>query len=149
MPVNPNTNFTAGQILTADQQNRFGRGVMSYTTRNTNYQPTSTIGDLFTLTFTAVANRLYRYSVVVPAVDSSGALQLEIYLTDNSNNVLNTCLQQLYGAAQQFNINFSTLRTETAGSTTRKIRMKTSSGNASMFSSTSIGSFIIEDLGPA
>ncbi len=31
MAINPNTNFSAGAVLTSAQQNRFPRGVMAFT----------------------------------------------------------------------------------------------------------------------
>ena len=149
MAINPNTDFTAGAILTADQMNRLPRGIMGFVSRNTTYQPTSTASDLFSLTFTAVAGRYYKYTFFSPGIDSSGALAINGLLTDASNVSLNVAGQQLYGPAQQFPMNFVTIRTESAGSITRKIRMQTSSGNANMFGTTAIGFFLVEDIGEA
>jgi hypothetical protein len=63
MAINPNTNFTAGAILTADQQNRFPRGVMGAVLNTTGLAavsggPVDLAG--MSITFTAVANRIYR-----------------------------------------------------------------------------------------
>jgi hypothetical protein len=125
------------------------RGVMALSTRNTNYQPNSTISDFASVTFTAVAGRYYRYSLYVPGSDASGAILLTMSLTDGSNAELNTATQTLGGPAILDLLEFTTIRTESAGSVTRKIRMVTASGNASMCSSTSIGYFIVEDIGAA
>jgi len=149
MAINPNTDFTAGQVLTADQQNRFPRGVMAQTQRSTVYLPDTTITDLFTLTFTAVANRIYKYTLNCPSIDASGAIVLTMSLTDNSNNVLNQCSQILQSGGPRTNLDFTTYRTESAGSVTRKIRGVTNTGNGAMFGSTTIGFFTIEDIGPA
>jgi hypothetical protein len=61
MAINPNTNFTAGAILTADQMNRFPRGVMGQVTKTSNYTLTAvdTLIPTMSITFTAEANRVY------------------------------------------------------------------------------------------
>lgn len=150
MAINPNTDFTAGQVLTSSQANRFPRGVMGLVIRNTNFAPTTAISDFGSITFTAVANRYYQYSLYVPGADSSGAINVTISLTDSAGTTTyNAATQSIRGPGLLDTFNFTTLRTETAGSITRKIRMVTSAGNASMCSASSIGYFIAEDLGPA
>jgi len=69
MAVTPNTNFTAGQILTAAQQNRFPRGLMTdIVTASTTYNLTTTlVTQLTTASFTAVTGRLYRITYYEPA----------------------------------------------------------------------------------
>jgi hypothetical protein len=150
MAISPNVDFVAGQILTATQQNQFPRGVMALATVASNYAPTAVISDFASLTFTAVANRYYRYSVYIPGADSSAAITLTATLTDSAGSTTyNSFTQSLRGAALLDSFTFVTIRAETAGSITRKIRMVTSAGNASMCSNTSIGYFVVEDLGPA
>lgn len=150
MAVNPNTDFSSGAVYTADQANRFPRGVMALSIRNTAYAPTTAISDFASVTFTAVANRYYRYSCYTPGADSSAAILLTATLTDSAGTtVYNTFSQSIRGAALLDTFSFMTVRTETAGSITRKIRMVTSAGNASMCSATSIGYLLVEDLGPA
>ena len=123
------------------------RGTVALSTRNTNYQPNSTISDFVSVTFTAVANRYYKYSLYVPGSDASAAILLTISLTDGSNVLLNSATQTLRGAGILDLLEFTTIRTESAGSVTRKIRMVMASGNASMCSATSIGYFVVEDIG--
>lgn len=149
MAINPNTDFVAGAVLTAAQQNRFPRGIVAFATRNTVFAPTNTISDLASVTFTAVANRYYRYSLYAGGADSSAQLYLTTSLTDGSNSVLNAVTQVIRGPGLPDIVHFVTVRTESAGSITRKIRMQTNVGNASMISSTQIMSFVVEDLGPA
>jgi len=144
-----NTDFTAGQILTATQQNNFPRGLVTFTSRNTSYQPTPTVTDLFSLTFTAVADRFYRYTLTIPGIDASGSILLTMQLTDSANGVINAANQQLIGGGAQVGMTFTTVRQETAGTTIRKIRGLTTSGNAAMFGTSNIGFFTIEDIGSA
>ena len=149
MAANPNTNFTAGQVLTADQQNRFGRGVMNYaqSTANSGF---TTITDItgMSITFTAVANRLYK-ATFSGTVDQNATATTQFFITDGSNSA-----QARYdntATAGQSIITFSYLFTASAGSVTRKIRAFVSGGAATMLHTA--GSyqygFIIEDMGPA
>ena len=150
MAISPNTDFSSGAVLTATQQNQFPRGVMALAIRNTNYAPTTAISDFASVTFTAVANRYYRYSLYTPGADSSAAILVTITLTDSAGTTTyNNFSQSIRGAGLLDTFSCMTVRTETAGSITRKIRMVTSAGNASMCSATSIGYLLVEDIGPA
>jgi hypothetical protein len=122
---------------------------MALAERTTIYGPTPTISDFLSVTFTAVANRYYRYTCAIPGADADVSRLLTISLTNAANVAVNTAAQTLRGPGLLDVINFVTVRTETAGSLTRKIRMVTSGGNGSMCSATSIGYFIVEDMGPA
>ena len=73
MAINPNTDFTAGQVLTAAEQNRFPRGIVAFV------ESTSSSGAItaqtVTLTapaFTAVANRYYKITYFEPVLQPSG-----------------------------------------------------------------------------
>ena len=73
MAINPNTDFTVGAVLTAAQQNRFGRGAMALATSITaNQQDITGVTDLtgMSVTFTAVANRNYKVSYHVYGIPS-------------------------------------------------------------------------------
>ena len=149
MAINPNTNFVANAVLTAAQANRWPRGIMALATRNTNYAPDTTISDFASVTFTAEANRYYKYSLFIPGADSSAAILVTILLTNAANVDVNAFSQSIRGPGLLDTFSCVTVRTETAGSITRKIRMETSAGNASMCSAGSIGYFLVEDIGPA
>ena len=149
MAINPNTNFVANAVLTAAQANRWPRGIMALATRNTNYAPDTTISDFASVTFTAEANRYYKYSLFIPGADSSAAILVTILLTNAANVDVNAFSQSIRGPGLLDTFTCVTVRTETAGSITRKIRMETSAGNASMCSAGSIGYFLVEDIGPA
>jgi len=151
MAVSPNTDFSTGQVLTASQQNNFPRGVMGYAKSTADASIGSTTADVsgMSVTFTAVANRLYRatfecfYSVNAPS-------QNQFFITDGSNNMVD----QIY---QDSNLLFCPMSliyifTTTAGSKTYKVRATTSTGTMTIYGATSANrsySFVVEDLGPA
>ena len=152
MAANPNTNFTPGQILTADEQNRFPRGVVGYalSTADRTYSTTTVDITGMTATFTAVANRLYRATFEGFINNASASLQ-EFLMTDASNNQLDQGYNQI-GAASFTLISFQYLFTSTAGSRTIKMRANTNAGTTTIYGATANNrshSFVIEDLGPA
>jgi hypothetical protein len=87
MAINPNTDFVSGAVLTASQQNRFPRGVMDQATSSTSYTLTltETITTGMSVTFDAVAGRLYKLTYYEPIVFTpsviSGQTNLQIRLT--------------------------------------------------------------------
>jgi len=60
MAINPNTNFSAGAVLTSAQQNRFPRGVMAFTKATASGAINSEAVQITGSSFTAVANRYYK-----------------------------------------------------------------------------------------
>jgi hypothetical protein len=61
MAVNPNTQFSSGAVYTADEANRFPRGVMAFGTSTATTTPGAVESTQITASaFTAVANRYYR-----------------------------------------------------------------------------------------
>lgn len=95
MAINPNTAFTAGQILTADQQNRFPRGVMSYNTRTTSQTGVTT--EVITITgssFTAAAGRLYKVTYFEPDLYNGGTD--DIILRIRKTNISGAIVQTAY-----------------------------------------------------
>ena len=123
------------------------RGIMAISFRNTVFFPDTTEKDYLTISFTAVANRYYRYTIYAGNTDADASRTMTIKLTDASNAVLN---QTLMTVTTDFRLtSHMTVRTETAGAITRKIRMVTNGGNASMNNSTNIGFLMVEDIGAA
>ena len=150
MAVNPNTNFTAGQVLTADQQNRFPRGVMAYVINTTtNPTVTTTLADVtgMTVTFTAVANRLYR-ATFEGMIGNTNNSQNQYLFTNNANTQLDQTFQE--NLANQFQvINYQYLFLGSAGSTTIKLRAVAQAGTLTFYGTgTRSMSLVIEDLGP-
>jgi hypothetical protein len=153
MAVNPNTNFTAGQILTADQTNRFPRGVMGYVISTGNHSVTTATADVtgMSITFTAVANRLYKATFSGFYSQSDALSRLELYLTDGSNTGQNNIQRTIPNNGGLSSVSHAFIFTASAGSITRKIRTNVSGGTATIFGNPADSrtySFVIEDLGP-
>jgi hypothetical protein len=152
MPAN--TNFTAGQILTAAQQNNFPRGLISVTSRNTaDGGITAELVRITSPAFTAVANRLYRISYYEPVLEyNSGSMNtasMAIRLTNISG-----AIQQLNEVKMQSlskNSGLCTIvQTLTAGSTVFVGTVAPSGGTMTAFSQSNIlAQLTIEDLGLA
>ena len=154
MAVSPNTDFTAGQILTATQQNNFPRGVMGYFISTANHAVTTTLADVTgaSLTFTAVANRLYKATFSYYIQQSDAAAQLTIQLTDTTPTVQNYRVQTNSNNNGMNAASHTFLFTSTAGSITRKIRAQLNAGTGTIFGATAdtrFYNFFIEDMGPA
>ena len=152
MAANPNTDFSLGQVLTAAQQNRFPRGVMQYAISTANHTITTTAADIagMSVTFTAVANRLYRATFEGFYSISATSQQVVFKITNASNVDRDMTFQDLAAGFQT--INFQYVFTASAGSQTLKVRASTSSGTANLFGNPSdlrTYSFVVEDLGPA
>jgi hypothetical protein len=84
---NPNTDFTAGAIYTAGEANRFPRGLMAQSSSFTSYTLTltETITTGMSVTFDAVAGRVYKLTYYEPLVFTpsviSGQTNLRIRLS--------------------------------------------------------------------
>ena len=151
MAINPNTDFSSGAVLTAAQQNRFPRGIMAYGA-NTSTDSTITVEEqeVAPVTFTAVANRLYRLTYYEPGFGSSSAAAMTMRI--RQTNITGTILQQgiVYntGAQQQSGcvIGYSTF---SAGSVTVLATLQNSSGTGSANrSATAFAVLSVEDVGP-
>ena len=92
MAINPNTDFTAGNVLTAAQMNRFPRGIVANAkaTSNFNYNTTEAVS-ITASTFTAVADRLYKITYFEPEAsppNGTNTLFLRIRLTNATGTIL-------------------------------------------------------------
>ena len=156
MAINPNTDFTAGQVLTAAEQNRFPRGIVAFVESTSSSASIS--AQTVTLTapaFTAVANRYYRITYFEPLLQPSGPPG---YITARLrlNNVSGTELQFTdlepvvnSGADGQF-LSLALVRTFTAGSTVICGTLQASSNTVVAYGSVvARRQIIIEDIGPA
>jgi len=147
MAINPNTDFTVGAVLTAAQQNRLPRGIMAFATLGTNGGLTTVVGDIgVSLSFTAVANRYYKYTFVAYASNSTAAGTLETYVTDSSNNIKGQINLYVPGGGSYTYQLLTYISTESAGTVTRKIRAKCGAGTGTIYSPLD---FWVEDIGPA
>jgi len=158
MAINPNTDFSSGAILTADQQNRFPRGVMALATSTTSYTLTTSevIATGMSVSFTAVANRYYRITYFEPQAQTASFASntsLTLRQTNASGTVLqNTVFQNESNATDQSGMTVIRTMTFTAGSITVVGTAKCSltTGTPQLIrDSTRQAQLLIEDIGPA
>jgi hypothetical protein len=95
---NPNTAFSSGAVYTADQANRFPRGIMQLaTSTSSDTSVTTEEVELGAISFTAVASRYYKITYFEPDIGisgaGSGALQMRIR---NGTTTAGTLLQQAF-----------------------------------------------------
>ena len=148
MAINPNTAFSSGAVFTADQANRFPRGVMGYVEATANYLNFTAIGTVLTTTFTAVASRYYRIIYYEPALFSNGAA------TSITMTIANGATALQAGAITG-NVTYGqggtsmTVETFSAGSVTINARLTSSGGiNSSAGRSANAPAFLlVEDIG--
>jgi len=151
MAISPNTDFTTGAVLTADQQNRFPRGIMaltSVTASDTTITAEET--QVTSASFTAVANRYYRITYTEPDLyNGAGYMIGRLRLT----NLAGTQLQRFDNTLGAGNDRFMVIvwvGTFSAGSTVIVATQTSSSGTGqAVRSAKSPAQLIVEDIGPA
>tara|TARA_R110000868_G_scaffold366734_2_gene629649 strand:+ start:3636 stop:4094 length:459 start_codon:yes stop_codon:yes gene_type:complete len=151
MAVSPNTNFTSGQILTAQQANNWPRGVMGYYISTGNSAISTTTADVTgtSITFTAEANRLYRATFICDFTLNTANSITGFYIADSANNLLQSIADTVSTANGFSQVTLQLLFTASAGSVTRKVRCDTSAGSGSVRgTSGAVYMFSIEDMGP-
>ena len=156
MAINPNTDFTAGQVLTAAEQNRFPRGIVAFVESTSSSASIS--AQAVTLTapaFTAVANRYYKITYFEPVLQPSGPpgfITARLRLNDVSGTELQfTDLEPVVstGSDGQF-LSLTLIKTFTAGSTVICATLQASTNTVVAYgSSTARRQIIVEDIGPA
>jgi len=152
---NPNTTFSSGAVYTADQANRFPRGVMAYNAQTAG-DNTITAEELQITgsSFTAVANRYYRITYFEPSLAGNTAnmvFDMRIRQTNiagavqNNNRVLNnvgSIFVPTSGMVQA-------IVTLSAGTTNFVATLACSAGTGQAGRSSSIYAFLlVEDIGP-
>ena len=151
MAINPNTDFTAGQVLTADQQNRFPRGIMQLVTGSASVFFS---GETLTLTlpaFTAVANRNYRITYYEPSITLSsgaGGIEMRIRLTNISGTVQAAGQAMAIGAESAAGL-VTVVKTLSAGSTVLVASISAANGNCYRDATDYKAQLCVEDIGPA
>ena len=154
MAINPNTDFTAGQVLTASQQNRFGRGIVAYGQRTSNQSIAGV--EAITVTsssFTAVANRYYKITFYEPSVVFTSGTVNYVEQLLYKTNLAGTQLQYgpfTIGAFRGRGI-VTVTTTFAAGATVVVGSLNPSGGGtiSANASATAIAQIIVEDLGPS
>jgi hypothetical protein len=152
MAINPNTDFTAGAILTADQQNRFPRGIMALSTLTSNVTLLNAETSITNVSFTAVANRNYRINYFCGNASNVGA-SLNTFVFRQTSVAGTILATNLFTNATAFTffVNFSCITTFAAGSQSIFVRGSTNGGAGTILASsaTSPSFLVVEDIGPA
>lgn len=156
MAINPNTNFPAGAVLTAAQQNRFPRGVMAYTSNTTT--PATITAETVTLTgssFTAVANRYYRVTYNEPSITiatTGSYARARLRLTNGSGTVYQAS-DVIVQTANPESLTLTIVTTLTAGTTNFVATIQSGSANALTLTRGGAAALtallLVEDIGPA
>lgn len=160
MAISPNTDFTAGAVLTAAQQNRFPRGILNYSSNATSNFTTSgthtTFQDVTSLSasVTYAANRVLRVTLEVAPYTPGGVNGIEYKCIRGSTDIKVWDIpgEALSGSVQHQMTLTCTFAGPASGATeTFKVQMKGLS-NTQVGNQASAGSpsrLIIEDLGPS
>jgi hypothetical protein len=145
-----NSNFTAGQILTAAEQNNFPRGSAGYQNLPTNFTATTGQADIgVSVTFTAVSSRLYKTTLNIPLIDSGAAQIVIAYITDSANTSKIGGQASFTASLQRNSLTLVLLETGLSGSTVRKGRAETTTSTANFSGSPIRASIVVEDIGLA
>jgi len=145
-----NTDFTVGQILTAQQQNNFPRGLVTVTPAVSSTGTFTTIVTTITApSFTAVANRYYRISYFEPVLQFSSGTVNTIIMTLKIGGVDLLFNEVKISSATNNSGYFSTTKTLSAGATVITGHLTASGGGVgnAFRSATAVAQIVIEDLG--
>jgi hypothetical protein len=159
MAVSPNVDFVSGAILTASQQNKFGRGIVGIAQMSANYTLTTSAVALTTVTWTAVANRYYRVTYFEPEAQTSTVsastttVQIRAGATAAGAELSSGVITTSAAVKVQGAITVSYITdTYTAGSQTVNAAARASSTTGTPLlvrSATSRAFLLVEDLGPS
>jgi hypothetical protein len=149
-----NTNFTAGQVLTAAQQNNFPRGVAGYVKRTAgSVSITTAKADITgaTITFTAEAGRAYKVTFNATVTKNVAVGTVSFYIATGANVDQYEYLLEATATASGYVLCLSSVVTGlSAGSQTLKMRAVVANNTGTVFgTSTNPYSFIVEDIGIA
>jgi hypothetical protein len=152
MAISPNDAFTSGQVLTAQECNNFPFGVVGLVERTAgNLTVTTAVADLtsMSVTFTALANRVYRFSTLCTGLKNTSATWTGLFLT-NAGNTVYASTYATAAAGQYFNLSFSCyLSGFTPGSITVKLRAQCQTDTSTILAAaTNPLQLIVEDMGP-
>jgi hypothetical protein len=151
MAINPNTDFTAGAVLTADQQNRFPRGIMVYDQVIVN--KSSITAEEVRITgssFTAVANRYYKVTYFEPnPLGGTGFFTFRIRSTNLAGTQRQASFQTAGSGIERTGIAIW-VGTLSAGATNFVGTVQMSAGSGTAGSNANGPAFLmVEDIGPA
>jgi hypothetical protein len=151
--ASPNTTFTAGQILTAQQVNDLPFGHIGQASSTSLSQTVTTLTDItgMSVTFTAVANRLYRIEGVVRLRTTEGTNVAALFIRTGSTS-LQSNLINLQISNQLYTANIFYVSTFTAGSVTVKLSAQRATGSGTLTASSASdgpATIVVTDIGLA
>jgi hypothetical protein len=152
MAVNPNTQFSSGSVYTADEANRFPRGVMAFGTSTATTTPGAVESTQITASaFTAVANRYYRITYYEPTANpAAGAGSfIDLRIKDGATQLQKTTLQNTGATSAANEIMCFVVTTFSAGSVTITGTAQATAGSNIFRAAGQAGYLIVEDIGPA
>lgn len=160
MAITPNTTFTAGDVLTADEMNRLPWGVLAraeitstFTTSSTHTTFQDVTG--YSVSCTYGPNRVLRVSMQVNPYVPGGANYIQYKMIRGSTDLnVFDCASTLLevGNASSFVFSTTILGPATGATQTFKVQMRATGGNtqvANYAAASTIGLLMIEDLGQA
>jgi len=151
MAINPNTDFTTGQVLLASEQNRFPRGTMQYISSTTALALITTITTTFTLpNFTAIANRNYKITYFEPNMFGTiGTGEAIMTIKNGATTIATTSAAVASTVSGQGNFVFVTTFTAGVIGLTASLTYVGSGTLTSSRSATRTAFMLVEDIGPA
>ena len=150
MAINPNTQFSSGAVYTADEANRFPRGVMNLASANTGSNVTAEAVQLTGSSFTAVANRYYKITYFEPNLfQGTGYWVFRIRQTNLTGTTLNTSYNTT-GTGIDRQMTMVWVGTFSAGTVNVVATAEQSAGTGTLArSATVVAYLLVEDIGPA
>jgi hypothetical protein len=147
-----NTTFVSGAILTASQMNNLPWGQVGLATKTTD-QAVTTKDDLagLSVTFTAVAGRVYEASLSINIFANTGLTDASVFITDGTTDYMESL-----GSVALNQYQTRTLVVQITGLTagSKTIKAQASSSVSAQFYGTGIrasiaGKMIVKDIGAA
>ena len=148
MAISPNDNFTAGEILTANECNQFPRGVMQYAQHTSNVAFTTETTILTATAFTAIADRYYQITYFEPSLTNTAIGETTLKIKQGAT-ILQQGLIRNGAATTGYVGSISVVKTFTAGSVTITATAQSTATGSAQASATQPGYLLIEDIGLA
>lgn len=127
-------------------------GVVGRAQKTTETSITTTTADVsgLTATWTAYSDRVYKMSFHAIGYVGAADIYINVFITDGSNSIKSYIRGGNAQTSGRFSVTGFIYETGLSGSTTRKIRVDTSSSTATFDGASNYPQqFIIEDIGPA
>jgi hypothetical protein len=153
MAISPNNAFVAGQVLTAQECNNLPFGVVGLVERTTgSFTVTTAVADVtaMSVTFTALANRIYKFSTVCTGQKLTNQGWTGLFLTNTANFVY-AAVYATAPANGYYNLSSSSyLGGFTPGSITVKLRAQCENDTSTILAQSLADKIqlIVEDMGP-